>query len=78
MIIPPPSAIQVFYEKNYLKLPGKILQQWSYLWADNYTTAPFVAIVDDDVIFNLKVRGHLGIHLRNKRVWSNRLTAQVA
>ena len=48
--------LQIFYEKNYLKLPGKIFQQWSYLWADNYTTAPYIAVVDDDVIFNLKVR----------------------
>ncbi|CAI5460619.1 unnamed protein product [Closterium sp. Yama58-4] len=45
---------QVYYEKNYLDLPGKILQQWSYLWADNYTTAPYIAIIDDDVVFNLK------------------------
>lgn len=43
------------YEKNYLHLPGKILQQWSYFWADNYTTAPYIAIIDDDVILNLKV-----------------------
>ncbi|CAI7905228.1 unnamed protein product, partial [Closterium sp. NIES-53] len=50
-----PTWIKVYYEKNYLKLPGKILQQWSYLWADNYTTAPYIAIIDDDVIFNLKV-----------------------
>ncbi|CAI5961508.1 unnamed protein product [Closterium sp. NIES-64] len=45
---------QIYYEKNVLDLPGKILQQWSYLWADNYTTAPYIAIIDDDVIFNLK------------------------
>ncbi|CAI5961510.1 unnamed protein product [Closterium sp. NIES-64] len=30
------------------------IKQWSYLWADNYTTAPYIAIIDDDVIFNLK------------------------
>ncbi|GJP30813.1 hypothetical protein CLOM_g7143 [Closterium sp. NIES-68] len=50
-----PPWVKVYYEKNYLDLPGKILQQWSYLWADNYTTAPYIAIIDDDVIFNLKV-----------------------
>lgn len=52
-------SVQVFYERNYLQIPGKILQQWSYAWADNYTTAPFVAIIDDDVVFALKVRARL-------------------
>ncbi|CAI5531965.1 unnamed protein product [Closterium sp. Naga37s-1] len=52
-IVPP--WVKIYYEKNFLDLPGKILQQWSYLWADNYTTAPYIAIIDDDVIFNLKV-----------------------
>ncbi|CAI5957798.1 unnamed protein product [Closterium sp. NIES-64] len=50
-----PPWVKVYYETNYLDLPGKILQQWSYLWADNYTTAPYIAIIDDDVVFNLKV-----------------------
>ncbi|CAI5479997.1 unnamed protein product [Closterium sp. Yama58-4] len=50
-----PTWIKVYYEDNRLELPGKILQQWCYLWADNYTTAPYVALIDDDVIFNLKV-----------------------
>ncbi|CAI5948344.1 unnamed protein product [Closterium sp. NIES-65] len=50
-----PTWIKVYYEINRLNLPGKILQQWSYLWADNYTTAPCVALIDDDVIFNMKV-----------------------
>lgn len=50
-----PPWVKIFYEKNYLNLPGKIVQQWSYLWADNYTTAPFISIVDDDVVFNMKV-----------------------
>lgn len=51
-----PAWVTVKYEQNYLRLPGKILQQWSYGWADNYTTAPFIAIMDDDVVLNLKVR----------------------
>ncbi|CAI5526181.1 unnamed protein product, partial [Closterium sp. Naga37s-1] len=50
-----PPWVKVYYETNYLDLPGKILQQWSYLWADNYTTATYIAIIDDDVVFNLKV-----------------------
>ncbi|GJP36562.1 hypothetical protein CLOM_g21056 [Closterium sp. NIES-68] len=50
-----PTWVKVYYEENPLNLPGKILQQWSYLWADNYTTAPYVALIDDDVIFNMKV-----------------------
>ncbi|GJP34559.1 hypothetical protein CLOM_g18992 [Closterium sp. NIES-68] len=58
-----PPWVQVKYERNYLKLPGKILQQWSYGWADNYTSAPFVAIADDDIIFNLKVTPFLLLNL---------------
>ncbi|CAI7832724.1 unnamed protein product, partial [Closterium sp. NIES-54] len=58
-----PPWVQVKYERNYLKLPGKILQQWSYGWVDNYTSAPFVAIVDDDIIFNLKVTPFLLFNL---------------
>ncbi|CAI7798988.1 unnamed protein product [Closterium sp. NIES-54] len=50
-----PTWIKVYYEDNCLKLPGKILQQWSYLWADNNTAAPYVAFIDDDIIFDLKV-----------------------
>ncbi|GJP83340.1 hypothetical protein CLOP_g13505 [Closterium sp. NIES-67] len=61
-----PTWIKVYYEKNYLKLPGKILQQWSYLWADNYTTAPYIAIIDDDVIFNLKVTPGLLFNLTDE------------
>lgn len=53
LLVPPWVAVR--YEKNYLDLPGKILQQWSYGWADNYTSAPFIAIMDDDVVLNLKV-----------------------
>ncbi|GJP78962.1 hypothetical protein CLOP_g9219 [Closterium sp. NIES-67] len=60
-----PTWVKVYYEKNYLDLPGKILQQWSYLWADNYTTAPYIAIIDDDVIFNLKVTPGLLFNLTN-------------
>ncbi|GJP78960.1 hypothetical protein CLOP_g9218 [Closterium sp. NIES-67] len=52
-IVPP--WVKIYYEKNYLGLVPKLVQQWSYLWADNYTRAPYVAIIDDDVIFNLKV-----------------------
>ncbi|CAI5517831.1 unnamed protein product, partial [Closterium sp. Naga37s-1] len=52
-IVPP--WVKIYYEKNYLGLTPKLVQQWSYLWADNYTTAPYIAIIDDDVIFNLKV-----------------------
>ncbi|CAI6009321.1 unnamed protein product [Closterium sp. NIES-65] len=51
-IVPP--WVKIYYEKNYLGLTPKLVQQWSYLWADNYTTAPYIAIIDDDVIFNLK------------------------
>ncbi|CAI5943810.1 unnamed protein product [Closterium sp. NIES-64] len=58
-----PPWVQVKYERNYLKLPGKILQQWSYGWVDNYTSAPFVAIADDDIIFNLKVTPFLLFNL---------------
>ncbi|CAI7928378.1 unnamed protein product, partial [Closterium sp. NIES-54] len=58
-----PTWIKVYYEDNSLKLPGKILQQWSYVWADNYTTAPYVAIIDDDVIFNMKVTPGLPFNL---------------
>ncbi|CAI5472959.1 unnamed protein product [Closterium sp. Yama58-4] len=58
-----PPWVQVKYERNYLKLPGKILQQWSYGWVDNYTLAPFVAIADDDIIFNLKVTPFLLFNL---------------
>ncbi|GJP82720.1 hypothetical protein CLOP_g12967 [Closterium sp. NIES-67] len=58
-----PTWIKVYYEHNPLKLPGKILQQWSYLWADNYTTAPYVALIDDDVIFNMKVTPRLLFNL---------------
>ncbi|CAI5473999.1 unnamed protein product [Closterium sp. Yama58-4] len=60
-----PTWIKVYYEENRLKLPGKILQQWSYLWADNYTTAPYVALIDDDVIFNMKVTPGLLFNLTN-------------
>ncbi|CAI5481733.1 unnamed protein product [Closterium sp. Yama58-4] len=60
---------QVYYEKNYLDLPGKILQQWSYLWADNYTTAPYIAIIDDDVVFNLKVTPGLLFNLTDGKPW---------
>ncbi|CAI5974531.1 unnamed protein product [Closterium sp. NIES-64] len=62
-IVPP--WVKIYYEKNVLDLPGKILQQWSYLWADNYTTAPYIAIIDDDVIFNLKVTPGLLFNLTN-------------
>ncbi|CAI5496771.1 unnamed protein product [Closterium sp. Naga37s-1] len=62
-IVPP--WVKIYYEKNSLDLPGKILQQWSYLWADNYTTAPYIAIIDDDVIFNLKVTPGLLFNMTN-------------
>ncbi|CAI5480657.1 unnamed protein product [Closterium sp. Yama58-4] len=41
---------------------SRILQQWSYGW-DNYTSAPFVAIADDDIIFHLKVTAFLLFNL---------------
>ncbi|CAI5531959.1 unnamed protein product [Closterium sp. Naga37s-1] len=62
-----PPWVKVYYEKNYLDLPGKILQQWSYLWADNYTTAPYIAIIDDDVVFNLKVTPGLLFNLTDSK-----------
>ncbi|CAI5985327.1 unnamed protein product [Closterium sp. NIES-65] len=39
----------------------------SYLWADNYTTAPYVALIDDDVIFNMKLTPGLLFNLTDSK-----------
>lgn len=55
-----PSWCKVLFTAAFPEaLPGYLVQQHSLFWSDNYTSAPFLAIADDDMVFTTPVTPEL-------------------
>ena len=51
-----PAHIKVFFEDpNKMHIPGYYLAQWSQMWSDMYTSAPYVGTIDEDNVFHTLV-----------------------
>jgi len=50
-----PDYVSIFFEEFPPGVPGRLGNQLSNFWADNYTSADYIAVVDSDVVFNTKI-----------------------